>query len=262
MRRISRYTLDIFLHRAKSIHGTKYNYLNIKDFHIKNVMSKIPISCLTCDYNWSPTIHHHINHESGCPSCTKTLPWNSRRFLATAYELHGTRYNYHITNMTNKHSVIEIYCTLCNNTWSCSINNHIYKKSGCPHCNMTIGENAVYNALIQMNIVPNLQKILPTLPNRRYDFYFIYQNKEYLVEYDGQQHFQYTPFFHNNQTTFKKRQNDDIMKTNHALKQGYNLIRIDYTQLNNISFHLNCALSSQDRLYLSTPIIYEYCLIE
>jgi hypothetical protein len=38
----------------------------------------------------------------------------------------------------------------------------------------------------------------------------------------------------------------------------YSVIRIDYTQINNIELHLKSALNSNNKLYFSTPSIYKY----
>lgn len=43
-----------------------------------------------------------------------------------------------------------------------------------------------------------------------------------------------------------------------ALQAGFCLIRVDYTQKNNIEQHLRQAMSQPQRLYLSTPEMYRY----
>jgi hypothetical protein len=41
---------------------------------------------------------------------------------------------------------------------------------------------------------------------------------------------------------------------------GYNVIRIDHTQLDNIETHLSSALHYEARLYLSTPYMYQHIM--
>lgn len=64
-------SLDIFLERAREVHGNKFDYSQIRPEHIQGATSHIPILCKTCGYNWSPSINNHINKIQGCPK-TKT----------------------------------------------------------------------------------------------------------------------------------------------------------------------------------------------
>lgn len=62
-----------------------------------------------------------------------------------------------------------------------------------------------------MGIQPKLQAIIPPIFNRRYDFTFNYNNIEYVLEYDGTQHFNYIPFFHrDDEEEYRKRRYADI----------------------------------------------------
>jgi hypothetical protein len=54
------------------------------------------------------------------------------------------------------------------------------------------------------------------------------------------------------------RQETDILKTTIALKNNYNIIRIDYKQIDNVEFHINEALRLADKTYFSTPELYTY----
>lgn len=45
---IRRYTLQIFLERAKIVHGSKYNYSGVTSSYIRNKYSKVPVVCNTC----------------------------------------------------------------------------------------------------------------------------------------------------------------------------------------------------------------------
>lgn len=53
---------------------------------------------------------------------------------------------------------------------------------------------------------------------------------KFLVEFDGRQHFEFVELFHKDIQTFRERQQKDIIKTLDAIRLGYNIIRIDYTQ--------------------------------
>lgn len=64
--------------------------------------------------------------------------------------------------------------------------------------------------------------------------------------------------FHKNTAHFTQRQEIDILKTIKGIQAGYYIIRIDYTQINNIDVHITRALNSLNSTYFSDPIMYKY----
>ena len=74
-KRRSKYTLELFLEKAREIHGDKYDYSQITVDDVKGCKSKVPVICNRCSYSWNPTINDHINSKSGCPDCAGNLPW-------------------------------------------------------------------------------------------------------------------------------------------------------------------------------------------
>jgi hypothetical protein len=55
-----------------------------------------------------------------------------------------------------------------------------------------------------------------------------------------------------------QNQQTDILKTNSALKSGYCVIRIDYTQIDNIEYHIRSALTNNYSLYMTNVLMYKY----
>lgn len=55
-KRINKYTLSVFLERAKEVHGDKYDYSLVREEHIKISRSKVPVICKLCNHTWSPVI--------------------------------------------------------------------------------------------------------------------------------------------------------------------------------------------------------------
>lgn len=66
----------------------------------------------------------------------------------------------------------------------------------------------------------------------RFDFYV---NNEYLLEYDGIQHFQYSGSGWDNEQTFRKTTERDEIRNNWCREHCIPLIRIPYTQYENLS---------------------------
>lgn len=63
-----------------------------------------------------------------------------------------------------------------------------------------------------------------------FDFYIKYNNKIFLIEVDGAQHYYESPIFNN--LTLEERQNKDKIKTEYCKNNGYILLRIPYWDFN------------------------------
>lgn len=55
------------------------------------------------------------------------------------------------------------------------------------------------------------------------------------IEYDGKQHFEYTPYFHKNIFGFKKQQEWDRRKNKYCLMHNIILIRVPYWDLEDLT---------------------------
>lgn len=134
---IKKYTLEIFLERAKIVHGDRYDYSLIRSDMIKNSSSKVPVICNMCNYQWNLTIASHITGTRGCANCSNRLPWSHERFIQRAIEIHGDKYDYSLITsdmIKGQVSKVPMICKTCNYQWSPRINDHINSKSGCPSC--------------------------------------------------------------------------------------------------------------------------------
>jgi very-short-patch-repair endonuclease len=265
-----KYTYDNFIIRAKLVHGDNCNYKLIKQEHIQGKNSKIPIICNRCYYGsngeWTPTISEHIRGAQ-CPNCKDVAPWTLERFLIEALSIHKGKYDYRFIikeDIKGRNSKIPILCTKCNKLSYPSINSHIHAKSGCKYCRFSKGELGVANILEKHNLKFIPQYSIPDLPNRYYDFMIILNDINILIEFDGQQHFQYIAYFDKGDyNTFLIRQEADRIKTDHALNSGYYMIRIDYNEISNIEKHILSAIDmftieSRSKLYLSNIDLYNY----
>lgn len=71
----------------------------------------------------------------------------------------------------------------------------------------------------------------------RFDFVLYKNNNIYcIIEVDGQQHFQYTPYFHKNIFGFKKSLEWDRKKNKFCLVNKIPLLRIPYWDYDNLTF--------------------------
>lgn len=101
--------------------------------------------------------------------------------------------------------------------------------SYCPSKRSSFGEKLVMDALNNMNINYDKEYHHPLIPGLRFDFCFMYKEKTYYIEYDGEQHFKEVPFFHTKESSFYKSRQRDLLK-NYIINLDINsvLIRIDY----------------------------------
>lgn len=74
----------------------------------------------------------------------------------------------------------------------------------------------------------------------RYDFALFDDNNNLiaLIEFDGEQHFQFTSKFHKTIEDFEKDQLHDKMKNEYAKKNNIPLLRIPYTKIHNVDEEL------------------------
>ena len=256
--------LQRFIEKARNIHGNKFNYDMITPDMIRGQKSHIPITCNDCGYIWdTSTISSHINQQSGCASCSKNLPWTLQRFIEKSKQIHGDRYDYSkITDSDIKgaQSKVTLICRKCNRDCAPSINHHINHKSGCTKCNKSRGETNCYKFFDDNKIEYLTEFILNNLPKKRFDIMFNYNKRKYLLEFDGIQHFKFINYFYNNEEDFLQRQKVDILKTQKGLDEGYNIIRIDYTNIDNIPNHIQLALDKEEKIYVSDCEMYTYIL--
>lgn len=178
-------------------------------------------------------------------------------------EIHGNKYNYtniKESDVINTKSQLPIQCNKCNHIWFPTLSMHINAATGCPKCKFSKGEIQCANVLDQLGLTYQIQYIIESLSNKRYDFMFVHEGSKYLLEFDGKQHFEFNSFFHVDNVTFLQRQEVDIVKTNHAISAGYRIIRISYKQINEIDYHIRSAISMGTYSYFSDPNLYQYIL--
>lgn len=109
------------------------------------------------------------------------------------------------------------------------------KRQSCG-CLISKGENKIYNLLTAAGIPFETQKTFPDcrFPDTNYFARFdFYVNNQYLIEYDGEQHFYYkdSQYTWNTKENFEKVKEHDNFKTNWCKQHNIPLIRISYLQL-------------------------------
>ena len=97
------------------------------------------------------------------------------------------------------------------------------------HGNISKGNEKIKNLLINANINFEVEKKFPTCKDKKELPFDFYVNNSYLIEYDGEQHYNTDSLFDYNYT-----HSHDLVKNEWCKINQIPLIRIPYTHLNNL----------------------------
>jgi len=224
---------------AKNWHPTKNIDLTPLDVTIKSNI-KIWWKCdVAEDHEWEDTISHQTD-DRGCPCCSgkKTVLSNSlsKTHPHLIKEWHPSK-NKNITPFEVSRGSEKNIWWACEKKHTCSsrINNRV-NGNGCPTCNKSKGEKAIKLALEKMLMNYESQKRFKDCKNKRtlpFDFYLPDYNL--LIEYDGIQHYKtINNNFFGGEKELLKTQKRDKIKDEYAKNNNIHLLRIPYTEFDNI----------------------------
>lgn len=136
------FTTDIFIKRAKEIHGDKYDYSLVK---YTNAKTKVEIIC-PVHGKFTQIPYNHLSGK-GCKECGHKENGRNRsitleKFLEKAKLVHGDKYDYSKSKIENYKTKIEIICKVHGSFFQTS-NNHLSGK-GCKECGMMSTLNHIY----------------------------------------------------------------------------------------------------------------------
>lgn len=223
-----KYTTEEFINKANLIHNIKYNYSKLRYTGANN---KIIIGCNIHGYFTQKACDHLFGY--GCPKCNPRYI-TSEKFIEKAKIIHNDKYDYSLVEYINAKTKVNIICKI-HGIFQQRTNDHL-KGCGCPHCKKSLGENLIKKFLNEKQILFETEKkfdkckgIKRLLP---FDFYL--PNKNILIEYDGQQHFNIINYW-GGKCKFEEQLKTDKIKNEFALSNGIKLIRISYCEINNIN---------------------------
>jgi hypothetical protein len=217
---------EYFIEKASIKHENKYNYSKV-DYKRTDIEV-----CIICPEHgeFYQTPNNHL-YGFGCPKCSGKF-MNLEYFIELSNRQHEYKYDYSKVIYSGNEKKVLIMCPK-HGEFLQSPHNHLIGQ-GCPTCNESFGERMVSKILSKYNVqfirehkFVNCKKIYP-LP---FDFYLSEYN--ICVEYDGEQH--YNPVKHfGGIKTYEELKIKDEIKTKYCLDNNIKLIRIPYTEFNNI----------------------------
>ena len=132
--------------------------------------------------------------------------------------------------MTKK---VNLKCLKCGFEWS-ALADSVIRGHGCPSCNESKGEKLIRNILKNNNIT-FIKEFKPRWDNSYYRYDFFLPDYDILIEYDGKQHFyEFTGWKYKQSSTLEERISNDLAKNKLALKYNKKLMRISYSEYDNI----------------------------
>lgn len=133
-----KYNTEIFIEKAKLIHGDKYDY-SLVDY--KGSKIKIKIKCNKCGTIFEQVPASHLQGV-GCRKCkskenSEKQKTTISKFVEKSKAVHGDKYDYSLVNYINCDTKVKIKCNKCCNIFEQTPYVHVNLKCGCPKCNTT-----------------------------------------------------------------------------------------------------------------------------
>lgn len=121
-------TQDDFLHEARRVHGTRYDY---SEAVFKSMSGKVRIICP----DHGPFEQAPRNHLAGskCLHCAGKAKLTTEQFIANARAVHGDKYDYSATVYKSRNEKVTIICPE-HGPFQAKPSNHVNNQSGCPAC--------------------------------------------------------------------------------------------------------------------------------
>lgn len=198
---------------------------------------------------WPATLTNVKNHDSWCKICKGMDKWTIEELSIIAINNGGSLLS---TEYVNRDCFLEWKCSK-QHAWSAPTSS-IVAGCWCSICKESQGERLVRQWLIESNL-EFISQIAFIGSMKTYDFYV--ESTNWLIEFDGQQHFKDTGFFSGR--SFEEQQDSDREKTIMAYEQDIPLLRIHYNDLKNIYNFLQVVLKpSASCIIYSRKQEYEY----
>ena len=226
-----RLSTEEFVERSKASHSIKY------DYSLVNYINKETPVRIICPIH-GEFIQRAGTHIKGsnCPKCANIITKSktiivsktTEQFIKEAIDLHGNTYDYSLVKYKNKNTPVKIICSK-HGVFEQRPRIHL-SGSGCPTCNKSKGEKLIKSILLEKNVIFETQKKFSDLRDvlpLSYDFYI--PSKKLLIEYNGEQHYNYKSF-NKNYNDFLLQKHHDWLKRKYALKNNYNLLIINYNE--------------------------------
>ncbi len=204
-----------------------------------NFRTKHKTRCLTCDFIWFPTPGNIISNRSGCPDCSGWKRYTPQEiielFLIKKFKIIDDNF---ILNYRRADVPVLTRCLTCQHEWCPRPSAIINNKSGCPRCNARQNEKLMLNIL--QKLLPNVKISKKTIECSGFltqkkifcDAAFKINNTEFIIEYNGEQHYRLVLFggkkyINKSQKNFERQVKRDEYLRKYCKENNITLIEID-----------------------------------
>ena len=210
---------------------------------------KATFKCLECGYTWDTTAYEVYTGNSHCSNCSKFSSLFTEEDVIERLKENNSDITY-IEGYTGSLNKAKFCCSKCGNVWETIAFAVYLGKTGCPKCACSKGENRISQYLENRNIDYITQYIFQDCKNIYYlPFDFFLPNKNICIEYDGEYHF--SPIRRSKSITSEQAKQNleklkirDKIKTDYCKNKNIQLIRIPYTEFDNIEIILDTYLNT------------------
>ena len=232
-------TTENFVTRSIAKHGSRYDYSKVS-----YATSRTKV-CIICPVHgeFFQTPDNHLAGE-GCILCGFLRTSDQCRhttgiFVKKANSVHENSYDYSKVDYKNARTKVCIVCPIHGEFFQAP-DKHLSGHQ-CPRCVGSKGEKAITKWLQKKGIPFHHHHpchVLRVGGKRPLHFDFCTKHIKYLIEYDGEQHF--NPVRFNNVSkeqaveVFKKTQYHDSLKNQYCIENNIPLLRISYKEFDHI----------------------------
>lgn len=219
-RRLTQEEVD---NRVYSLEKGNYTFLNPYEHSQK----RVPVRHNECGGSYYTT-YSDFFHGYRCPHCSRTYKPTSEEFRNKVKDVSGGKFDVEGEYVNNK-TKIPIRHIKCGRVFLTRPGDFLNRVS-CKHCKMSRGEESVADALDDLGILYEREKLIGG--RLRADFFL--PEYEAYIEYDGEQHFRPIEFW-GGEEAFKEVKYRDEVKNIYWKLLGFPYLRISYREYGHIS---------------------------
>jgi len=190
----------------------------------KNQKTKMKLKCNKCGHIWIASYLSIKNQDSGCPKCAQCLK-HDIKFVKNFCKQKNI--NVLSSEYKNAHDKLQLKCHKCDYIWYANFAHIKNRNSGCPNC-ASCKTEILCRKYLENKLKLQFPKCSPPwLKGLELDGY----NNKYKIafEYNGEQHYKFTPYFHKKLSDFEWQQIRDQLKRFLLKQERIKLIDIPYT---------------------------------
>lgn len=221
-------TTEQFIVEAKACHDIEYDYS--KTIYTGR-HKKVCIICPKHGEFWQEAGSHLKG--ANCPKCP--AQYSQNKFILEAKKIHGDYYNYDKVKYVKMTEPVIITCPN-HGDFKQKPYKHIRAHQGCPLCSGSKGEKYIFQLLTNAGIkfISQYKMLSPKIAKKSnlliVDFFIELNNKQYIIEYNGQQHYSWIPHLQKCKNDFLLQIKRDEILRELCKNLNINLLEIRYDE--------------------------------